>query len=161
MFTKKLIHGALGMGCNSCHNHHSSDYPKLTINKMPDLCFDCHDDNDFKGKMVHKPVADKMCMRCHDAHSSSNIALLDKEPNTLCIDCHRRVVRRPHAISVPGSTKGHPLGGADNAKPDPARTDKIFYCGSCHNPHSSDSNLLFRYPPKNNSGICTYCHIGH
>lgn len=157
MFTKKLVHVAIGMGCSACHDPHSTEYPNNLVQKMPDLCFGCHEDTDFLRKNKHKPVADNRCMRCHNPHSTDDIALLRREPNRVCLECHQRVTRKPHAISTFHPTKGHPLGG-DYKKEDPVRPNKTFYCGSCHDPHSSDEILLFRYKPKDTTNICISCH---
>jgi predicted CXXCH cytochrome family protein len=38
------------------------------------------------------------------------------------------------------------------------RPGKPFYCGSCHNPHSTDSPLLFRFNAKSQTELCINCH---
>jgi len=156
-FKRRLVHLPVNIGCMTCHNPHSTDNRSILINKMPDLCFGCHDKSDFKGKNLHKPVADGKCTRCHNPHSSNNMVLLRNEPNRLCIECHQRVARKPHVLT--SQNGGHPLGGlARGKKEDPARPNKPYYCGSCHNPHSSDSPTLFRFKAKTSSDICANCH---
>lgn len=155
MFTKKTVHAAVGMGCTGCHSPHSSDNEKLLISAPPDLCFTCHDSAEFRKKNVHSPVAGGMCLTCHTPHSSDQVALLAKEPILVCLDCHGDVEKKPHAIKGSKGT-GHPLGKKD--KQDPKRPERKFYCGSCHNPHSSDSMKLFRYPAKATMGLCVNCH---
>lgn len=155
LFSKKTVHAAVGMGCTGCHNPHSSKNEKLLVTAQPELCYGCHDKSLFTKKNVHAPVAGGMCLACHTPHSSENMALLNQEPIKVCLACHGDVEKKPHAIrGIAGA--GHPLGKKD--KKDPKRPEKKFYCGSCHNPHSSDSMRLFRYPAKAVMGICVNCH---
>jgi|OpeIllAssembly_1097287.scaffolds.fasta_scaffold51637_2 DmsE family decaheme c-type cytochrome len=155
MFSKKTVHAAVGMGCTGCHNPHSTDGPKLLKSDPPGLCFTCHDKAEFSRKNVHVPVAGGMCMTCHTPHSSDTMALLTKEPVVLCLECHAAVEQKPHVIKgITGA--GHPLGKGN--KMDPKRPDKKFYCGSCHDPHSSDSGKLYRYPAKTKMALCINCH---
>lgn len=160
-FTKKTVHAALEMGCTSCHNPHSSKYKKLLIAEPPALCLNCHDKAEFSRKNVHEPVAEGMCLSCHSPHSSDNTALLLQRPIRVCLDCHADVRKTPHAITGFEST-GHPIGllrsGTKEFPDDPARPGKKFYCGSCHNPHSSDSIKLFRYKGNMALDICINCH---
>ena len=154
LFSKKNVHAAVGMGCTGCHDPHSTDNPKLLKSNPPELCYTCHDKSEFGKKNIHSPVAGGMCLACHTPHSSDNMAILVKEPLQVCLDCHGDIESKPHAIK--SRSTGHPIGKKD--KKDPKRPDKKFYCGSCHNPHSSDSMKLFRYPAKTNMGICINCH---
>ncbi|OGW41730.1 MAG: hypothetical protein A2010_08195 [Nitrospirae bacterium GWD2_57_9] len=154
-FSKKTVHAALGMGCTGCHDPHSSDRKKLLAADLPGLCFNCHDKAEFGKKNVHAPVAAGDCLACHNPHSSDAVALLLKEPLNVCLDCHSAVEGKPHAIKG-FSNAGHPIG--KNDKKDPKRPDRRFYCGSCHDPHSSDSRKLFRYEAKSTIGICKNCH---
>ncbi|MDA8099051.1 MAG: cytochrome c3 family protein [Nitrospiraceae bacterium] len=169
-FTHTVVHAAIGMGCTACHNPHASDNEKLLIAPVPDLCMNCHDKAEFTKKNVHPPVADKMCLVCHDPHSSDNYALLQKAPSVICLDCHEEVAKRPHALAGFGGN-GHSLGlpkaekkekkepeGKKKEKMDPARQGKPFSCTSCHNPHSSDSVRLFRYPARTPMELCKNCH---
>ena len=165
-FTKKTEHAAVGMGCTGCHNPHANNSEKLLISSVPDLCFNCHDKAEFSRKNVHAAV-EMGCLTCHDPHSSDNQGLLIKVQYTLCFECHDAVSKSPHAISG-FSQKGHPLGvpnkdrkgkkeGPSHVK-DPKREGKRFSCASCHNPHSSDSVKLFRYPATSGMQLCSNCH---
>jgi len=180
-FEKKHVHAALGMGCTSCHNPHSSNTAKLLLSDAPDLCFTCHDKKLFSKKTVHAPVAGGMCLTCHAPHSSDEVALLANSPYDLCLTCHSEILKKPHAIS----SSLHPLGPIKKPKPikvkkkkrkqaaevlasapsptpiiimDPARPGREFYCGSCHEPHSTDSPKLFRFNAKKDMDICENCH---
>lgn len=164
LFTKKNVHAAVGMGCTGCHNPHSSKNEKLIKAEIPDLCFGCHDKAAFTRKNTHPPVAGGMCLSCHNPHSSDQMALLIKKPYDLCLDCHNEVPKKSHATS-----QKHPLGG-DQKKvkkgkavelmdmQDPARPGKVFYCGSCHDPHSTDVNRLLRFGAKSAMDLCSNCH---
>lgn len=164
-FTKSKVHPAAQMGCTACHNPHASAKPKLLSAEVPEQCFSCHDKAEFSRKNVHPPVAGGMCLSCHNPHSSPTAGMLVKPHVELCGDCHDQVGKRPHAISG-FSQAGHPLGQPRTTKKgkiipppaDPKRTGKPFSCASCHNPHSSDSPRLFRYPAKAAMELCTNCH---
>jgi predicted CXXCH cytochrome family protein len=154
-FSKRTVHAALGMGCTGCHNPHSSEGQKLLTAPVPDLCFNCHDKTEFNRKNTHPPVAAGQCLTCHSPHATDSMSLLVKEPLALCLECHDAVEKRPHAIKG-FANAGHPLG--KKAVKDPKRPDRAFYCGSCHDPHSSDSVRLFRYQARSTMGLCTNCH---
>lgn len=171
-FSKKTVHAAVGMGCTGCHNPHSSKNEKLLTSGMPGICLSCHDKAEFGKKTVHAPVAGGMCMSCHSPHSSDEIALLNKKPIEVCIECHPDVTKKPHAVAGISSGR-HPLGEPKKirkkennkwvetqmaAPDDPARPGKPFYCGSCHNPHSSDGPKLFRHNARSAMDICMNCH---
>ena len=160
-FIKKTVHPALESGCTSCHNPHSSKYKKLLIAEPPALCQNCHDKAEFSKKNVHEPVAEGMCMTCHTPHSSDYPSLLLKQPIKVCLECHEDVRKTPHAMTGFESA-GHPIGllkrGTKEFLDDPARPGKKFYCGSCHNPHSSDYMKLLRYKANMALDICINCH---
>jgi predicted CXXCH cytochrome family protein len=149
MFTKTDVHPAVSMGCTGCHNPHSSKNAKLLKTKPPALCFTCHDKAGFTRKTVHPPVASGECMTCHSPHSSDEMALLLKKPVDVCLSCHGNISHWPHySPRIAGGTEPH----------DPMRPDKPFYCGSCHDPHSSDSPLLFRFNVRSEKELCLHCH---
>lgn len=166
----KVVHAALKEGCPTCHggidarvvpHGKTNDLPKGLSSKQPGLCFDCHDKGEFGKKKVHDPVAEGSCTTCHNPHASEFVALLTKEPIRVCLECHSEVRKKPHAVTGFGSA-GHPIGllrrGQKDFADDPARKGRKFYCGSCHNPHSSDFGRLFRYPAKLTYDLCTQCH---
>lgn len=171
-FEKKGVHAALGMGCTSCHSPHSSNTPKLLLSEAPELCFTCHDKALFSKKTTHAPVAGGMCLTCHVPHSSAEVALLANNPYDLCVTCHSEIPGKPHAVAG-FSAASHPLGakkpgkrkskrdassGKTKTLMDPARPGRAFYCGSCHEPHSTESLRLFRFNAKSSMGLCTNCH---
>jgi len=160
-FSGKYMHPPVGIGlCTKCHMIHQSDNEKLLVKEPPALCYDCHKKDAFTKKNVHVPVEGGLCLICHKPHAGDSLGLLKKEPVSLCSECHANVRRKPHAI-VGMLESGHPLGipkkGKKNAD-DPMRPGKRFYCGSCHNPHSSDYGKLFRYEARSGMELCQYCH---
>lgn len=170
-FENKTIHApVMGGMCTSCHNPHSSDNAKLLLSEAPELCYGCHDKGIFSKKNVHSPVMGGMCLSCHSPHATEEMALLPKRPTAVCLECHPDVIKKRHVISE----FRHPLGDAGKKvddKPvkksgkkdkglitDPARAGREFYCGSCHNPHSSDFNRLLRYKANTPFELCINCH---
>jgi len=156
---EKIVHSPVAGGmCTTCHNDpHSSNTPKLLSSELPVLCFNCHDKTEFSKKNVHAPVAGGMCLSCHKPHVSEHIALLTKEPVNVCLECHEGIKKKPHVI-VSFSTTGHPIGVQAKDIADPARQGRKFDCGSCHNPHSSESPGLFRYKADSSFQLCAKCH---
>lgn len=171
IMNKSVVHPPVAGGmCLSCHNPHSSDNKKLLLAEAPGLCYNCHDKGMFSKKNVHSPVAGGMCLSCHSPHATDEMALLQKRPMAVCLDCHPDVVKKRH---VTAESK-HPLGSLkkkddkkSDKKPgkkergpltDPARAGKEFYCGSCHNPHSSDAKRLMRYKANTPFELCINCH---
>ena len=164
VFSKKVVHAAVGMGCTGCHNPHAGNNEKLLVAVVPDLCFNCHDKGEFTKSKKHSPVKAGRCLVCHDPHSSDNPGILVKSLYEICLACHGQVKKSLHTGGVFGKA-GHPLGGERSMKgavkepvKDPKRKGKIFSCASCHNPHSSDEIKLFRYPAKTPSQLCSSCH---
>jgi len=153
--------------------------------EQPDLCYGCHDKAMFSKKTVHPPVAGGMCLSCHSPHSSDQMALLLKAPLEVCLECHPDIPKKKHAIAA-FSSASHPVGlpkivikkgnkekaekevaGKEAAEKeikeerilmDPSRPDKVFYCGSCHNPHSTPGPHLLRFNATSTMGLCSHCH---
>ena len=166
MSQKKVVHGAVQMGCRICHAQiDASVVPHKTAGKSarglaadpPALCITCHERKMFEGKVTHGPVAAGMCVGCHNPHSSDHQGLLKKEPAALCLDCHPEVKQGPHVIAG-FSRSGHPLGEPYKGKQaeDPLRPGKKFYCASCHEPHRSELPRLSRF--EKGMASCVKCH---
>jgi predicted CXXCH cytochrome family protein len=173
-FENKTVHAALAMGCIGCHNPHSSDNSKLLTADVPDVCFNCHDKAVFSKKNIHSPVMGGMCLGCHSPHATEEMALLLKRPTAVCADCHDKILKERH---VTGEFR-HPVGSIDKPEMqpvekaekkkssrkskktimDPVRPEKEFYCGSCHNPHSSEWKNLLRYKANVPFDLCVNCH---
>jgi predicted CXXCH cytochrome family protein len=166
-FSRPHVHAALGMGCSSCHNPHTTDNPKLLKQEVSVLCMSCHDKSAFEQKVVH-PAVSMGCLTCHEPHSTQAPSLLKKTAYQLCLDCHAVTAQMPHIDQLVGD-QGHYIGGPKNAgksgpgaqnKPimDPSRPTREFYCGSCHAPHSSTGGRLLRFDASSGGDICANCH---
>ncbi len=180
----KVVHPALDRGCLTCHTGiDARTVPHKITNKIarglsseqPDLCYGCHDKAVFSKKTVHAAVAGGKCPRCHTPHSSDQMALLLKAPLEVCLECHPDVPKKQHVISA-FSAASHPVGlpkivlkkgneektekevKDERILMDPSRPDKAFYCGSCHNPHSTPGPHLFRFNATSTMGLCSHCH---
>jgi len=161
-FTGKEVHAPVKIGlCLSCHSPHSSGNEHLLSAVVPDLCATCHDMAPFKKKNVHAPVAAGMCLSCHGVHVANEKRLLLKRGVQVCLECHGDVRKTPHVVSGFSARGGHPIGDLKKQKKtvkDPLRPDREFYCVSCHLPHSSDWQKLYRYEAKMPMELCQHCH---
>lgn len=134
----KSVHAALGLGCQTCHkqvegkSHPDQKGSMILIQKMPELCYTCHDGSKFKGNSVHTPVSSGMCTGCHDPHQSNYNKILLKDVPGLCYNCH-------DASRFKGKY-GHAV---------------IGMCTGCHNPHASKSGKLLTNDVPN---VCYDCH---
>lgn len=148
--------------CSGCHvNHETKGEAKLLLSEVPELCYGCHAEKNFKAKRQHDPVKQGACLDCHDAHSAQHPGMLINEPIEVCLECHASDLKgKPHVISSSFSGKGHPLGNEpEMAKVrNPLRASEKFYCGSCHDPHKSDYPRLNRFDATSMSGYCQRCH---
>jgi predicted CXXCH cytochrome family protein len=150
-------HSALKMtkSCVRCHNPHSSDNEKLLIKETPQLCTYCHSDIgkglDNPANNIH-PAVLMGCQSCHSPHGSDNSKLLKDKTNNVCFTCHEK---QRFEENHPG--KGHKVSGV----PDKLYPERELSCISCHKPHFSKNEKLFRYnfktPPYTGS-ICSVCH---
>ena len=71
------VHGPVAVGvCLFCHKSHQSKFPKLQTNRLPDLCYLCHAEEDIASIAAHQGEAVAICTRCHDPHAGSDRILL-------------------------------------------------------------------------------------
>ncbi|TAN39536.1 MAG: hypothetical protein EPN25_11120 [Nitrospirae bacterium] len=152
---KKVIHSPVEGGlCGSCHAPHQSSFKRLLLSKRPNLCFGCHDDKMFSQRNIHPPVERGRCNACHSPHASNMKALLPKEVNALCHKCHKKI--GPSHISAGISRKGHPV-RTDRERLVDGKRIKLS-CISCHDPHSTNTIKLFKFPVKSAMELCINCH---
>jgi len=119
--------------CFNCHTGHISKYPKLLINKMPDLCYDCHPQILEKQKQVeriHYPLQKGKCLKCHNAHKGEKV-LLKASLKKVCFDCHK-IKTSFKVLHIPF---------------------KQGNCNTCHSSHYSDESYLLK-----SKSICLNCH---
>lgn len=170
VIAKKVQHpAALDDGCTSCHQSNNAEHPKAgtktfsLAEKMPDLCFTCHDGikSDLSNlKVVHGAVKEKkLCINCHSPHSSDQSKLLIATDKQLCLSCHNRTI-------TSGTKKFANIQQLlKNSKTIHPPVDEG--CISCHKPHASSTNYLLAksfpegsYSPakKDSFALCFDCH---
>jgi len=139
------VHAAVAMGCPTCHSAiDAREIPHKKKNRnarglsaaQPELCFGCHDQSKFKGKVVHAAIG-KKCTGCHNPHSSKFAKLLNKEPPELCYTCHTNKASFTNNVVHAPVKKGQ--------------------CTVCHAPHASDNVALLVKPMPR---LCADCHAG-
>lgn len=138
-FSKKpVVHKAArrGTSCKNCHK--PVEAGRHVFKPMPavksELCLDCHDEMEPKGKQLHKPFKAGNCTKCHDPHQSEHAKLLRKPAGRLCLGCH----------DEQEATKKH------LHKP-----FKAGNCVKCHDPHQSDEAKQLKQPVNK---LCLGCH---
>jgi predicted CXXCH cytochrome family protein len=94
-FGKTYVHGALELGCTTCHDVHNSNFGDFAGEKLNALCAECHE----KAMEHAHPIGDEYldprtdepltCLSCHESHSSDHdkILVFDQRRD-LCIQCH-------------------------------------------------------------------------
>lgn len=122
--------------CEACHDLSAPGKKKLS-DEIPELCFECHDDDNFTKEEIHSPVEDGECMECHNPHKTAEDKLLRKPVIATCFGCHDK-----EDIYETEELEAHlPL------KEEPKA------CNICHNPHSSDHEFLIREETANKKEI--------
>jgi len=138
----KGIHEVI-QDCTNCHNPHASANPTLLIDRIPSLCFSCHDNalDEKKPLSVHMPYEEGECLSCHKPHISPHRPLLIEQPWTLCGACH------------------------DYAEADFKKTHLYLLkegvdCLTCHKGHISSNRklVLDRSHSPFAEGMCDGCH---
>jgi predicted CXXCH cytochrome family protein len=123
-------------GCDACHENTDQAAHKFKLTQEgAALCTDCHDEDDFTGKVIHSPVKDGQCTACHDPHGSKAKGLLTADDvGALCADCHDDTLEDLKFIHGPAA---------------------VGQCTSCHMPHVSEHPSLLRAEGKS---LCLDCH---
>jgi len=76
-FMKNTVHGAILLGCTSCHDPHASKHAKLLKEDIPGLCISCHKDRFSPGAGgSHALAGNEACAGCHDPHASDTPKLM-------------------------------------------------------------------------------------
>ena len=137
----KNVHNPVNMGCDACHvraegKEHPRDKDSMKLTQeMPHLCYVCHEESKFKGKVVHSPVAGGMCTSCHDAHQSNVPKILKKASPELCYMCHDKGKFTKKFVHSAIPSVG---------------------CGTCHAPHVSNNPSLLA---SDINELCLSCHV--
>lgn len=156
------IPAAAGDECAICHEMTEEGKHRFALAaKGSELCFTCHDEDEFAGKTTHGPVGEGLCTKCHNPHASDHDGFLRAATPDLCFSCHNRTLK---------DAKGQRL-------PSPKRTFqdqamklhppfKEGECLACHLPHVSDNRRLLveNYPQSiyvnfsTEKYVCFMCH---
>jgi predicted CXXCH cytochrome family protein len=106
--------------CDQCHSTRYSN--KLKAEKE-ELCWACHDREDFADEVVHGPFAAGFCQACHDPHRSQYEYLLVSDKTDLCESCHEHY----DMAEIPEHSSGD---------------DRL--CQSCHDPHAAERKYMLK-----------------
>jgi predicted CXXCH cytochrome family protein len=151
--------------CTACHTATGAATLK---SKVPDLCFECHDDArpDFERAHKHAPLQKEgSCLTCHGPHGAPGADLLVRSGDRLCMTCHdakpfQRKVR--HAALDQGCVHCHDSHSA--AEPKLLKENTAKLCRSCH----TDLSKHFHKPesakpdPRTERPMtCSSCHDPH
>jgi predicted CXXCH cytochrome family protein len=80
-FMKSNVHGALLLGCTSCHDPHASKHARLLKEDIPALCITCHKERFEPGAAGgHVLKGNEACAGCHEPHSSDAPKLMQSKP---------------------------------------------------------------------------------
>jgi predicted CXXCH cytochrome family protein len=118
---KASVHGPYAeKECDQCH---SSRYSNKLKAEKEELCWTCHDPEDFAGEVVHGPFAAGFCQACHDPHRSQYEYLLVSDRTDLCESCHEQY----DMAAIPEHSSGE---------------DRL--CQSCHDPHAAAQKYMLK-----------------
>jgi predicted CXXCH cytochrome family protein len=115
------VHGPVAdKECEGCH---STQYSNRLIAEKEELCWTCHDPEDFSGEVVHGPFVAGFCRSCHDPHRSQYEFLLVSDAADLCEGCHEQY----DMALIPEHSSSE---------------DRL--CQSCHDPHAADRKYMLK-----------------
>jgi len=81
-FQKTTVHGALMLGCTSCHDPHSTDHAHVLKEEIPRLCLNCHEERmTAKKSSVHVLKGNEACSTCHHPHATDAPKLVRTQPD--------------------------------------------------------------------------------
>jgi predicted CXXCH cytochrome family protein len=106
--------------CDECHASEETLFPYAM---PPDLCWDCHDAEDYVDTTPHGPFAAGACLQCHNPHKSQHAGLLTEAPTDLCIGCHG-------ATTFPELEQHQSMHGEG--------------CIDCHDPHAAPARFMLQ-----------------
>jgi predicted CXXCH cytochrome family protein len=136
MMLENHLHTPVSEGnCVGCHDPHQSDFRYTLKGKASDLCFNCHNEENFSKEYIHGPIGAGDCNACHNPHASENVHQLIDAPEQICYVCHKE------QDNIPDMRHAHP--------------PVAEKCVNCHNPHSNDAKFLLA---ENAPQLCYGCH---
>ncbi|NIQ97925.1 MAG: DmsE family decaheme c-type cytochrome [Desulfuromonadales bacterium] len=130
-------HALADVSCTDCHSMHGDYDTDWYLKKSdPELCYDCHQEQQAKMNFPsHHPVEEgKMtCSSCHNPHDELRT---EEQSRDLCLECHARY-QGPFVF--------------EHA---PVEED----CNICHDPHGTVANNMLT---QNEPFLCLQCHESH
>jgi predicted CXXCH cytochrome family protein len=161
---KEILLDANGeMQCTSCHDPHSSTYPKFLAmnNAYSELCIACHDKTGW-ARSAHAistsrwngsgadpwPYSDETtvaangCSSCHTTHAAGiaeSLLVFEREEEN-CFSCHDGSTAETDIEAEFRKSFRHPVGqslGIHVATEDPLAMPRHVECHDCHNPHAA------------------------
>ena len=106
--------------CGECHDKGAAN---RLIARAEELCWNCHEQEEFAGDVMHGPVGSGQCVSCHNPHRAPRPHLLREAGSALCGGCHDQ-------DTFPGGELHRDREGDD--------------CVSCHNPHAAGREYMLR-----------------
>ncbi len=144
MVRNDIMHSPAQEGeCTVCHEsqkvtHPSGSGPDFALTaEGASLCFQCHEQDNFVGKVIHGPSASGACIYCHNPHGSKNKGLLRKPLQEMCFDCHTDFLQDLKKASHVHSAI------------------RDLNCVICHLPHKSERIKLLK---AETTELCFNCH---
>jgi len=137
------------MGCETCHQpvegakHPQQKGSMKLMQDVPGLCYGCHDESKFKGKVIHSPVAGGMCTGCHNPHQSDVSKILISDTPDLCYNCHDKAEfskKNVHAAVMMGCATCHSPHVGDNPRLIIKQINTL--CGDCHGQQATGRHVL-------------------
>ena len=125
--------------CLSCHNPHSSEYPKLQLKDGNNLCVTCHKEKGEAPRPCRTlPLPRKGTPLLPQASCRRNKGLLVAKGAELCYTCHAKTKEASRRIKT--SITRLPRGE----------------CSACHNPHGSGVPGMLK---DRMDIVCYGCHV--
>lgn len=171
---KAKRHGAVDLGCSTCHTTHKSEpagKPEGIFHLAkpePKLCLDCHDASDAALRASHlkQPFAGARCAECHNPHGSDQPKLLNNYihppfAEKQCDACHQEPKDGRIALQEGGRRElclvCHTAvqERLDKTKFTHTALGGASGCVSCHSPHAATYPHQVRRGPVE---LCLECH---
>ena len=144
----KVVHAPVAAKeCDACHQPDFGELSRVAgtgphkftwAAEQNELCYECHDEDEFDGKVKHAPMEQGQCTACHDPHGGAHRMNLVMTQPQLCFECHDEV-----ADSVEDADIVHGALASDRK------------CTACHNPHAADvKSILIQQSME----LCLSCH---
>jgi predicted CXXCH cytochrome family protein len=135
------VHGALEMGCETCHEEPEGETVVLQEGAGRETCLMCHAEIEEQmgtATVIHGPLEmDSGCVNCHNPHATTSAKLLKRGPVETCFDCHTELAEARASMEY----LHRPVFEAE--------------CNVCHQPHTGERERLLRAEAND---LCLECH---